>query len=1096
VPAEIFHSVDWYRALNVTERIDGGLDGLHDRQPSNRIDADLGRRRLEAWGLGDVSAVYGCTKDEFEAAVGESVKSIRSRMPPPGWLATLEKAFAGNQPSPQRLSALRCLGGPEAPFVRIANPAIRKARRRLRDRVRSLEQKHPNSSINLRGAHDLLLPSLGQSLAMMLTPAAVLEMHAAAARNTLPGDSAEERFYSFLEVLATRESTLELLQRYPVLGRLVATSIEIWEEAAFELVQRLVEDWNLICGAYEQVTHNDALVAVQPLGDRHRRGRVVTKLIFESGFQIIYKPRSLDVEARFQELLAWLNARADFDAPLFPIRKYLRRGVYGWVEVVERRACTDREQVRRFYQRQGGYLALLHALAGSDFHFENIIAAGEDPILIDLETLFHSTERTPQPGDETLPGMAKGEGASLLRVGMLPQDLIGDGSGLDPSGLGQGGQLTPLRVPKWVNPSTDAMHRVLARAILPPGAHRPLVGSSEASATDFISDLEAGFRMTYQTIYKHRRALLAVDGPINKFGDAETRHVLRPTVQYGLLLDSSFHPHLLADAASRDRHFDQILGESKGWHGSARIVAAERRDLWAGDVPVFTTRPATTDLWTSDGAHIPNVLSQPGLGIVRHRIAGFSSADRERHCWMIRTAMQVSTLNTLEGLPYPNPTNLESHDLPSSDRFLDAARLVGDRLDELAFRDDGGAIWFGVKSLKGKRWKVDPAGPHLYDGLGGIALFLSYLASFENGDPYEELARAALTTVRRQLQDTPDTMIGGFSGYGGIIHILTHLGVIHRDDSLIDEALRLVTPLVDLIPGDLSLDVLAGSAGAIVPLLNLARVTGSAVPVAAARSCGNHLLENSVVPDGGVGIGWLGPAATSAPLSGFAHGVAGISWALLELYGISEDDRYRDAAVAAIAYERTTYSSVAKNWRDLRELSPSSGDTASTNGSSSGGTAHAGHYMSHWCHGSAGIGLARTRVRRHWTDDLLDAEIRAAARATCQSGLGFNHSLCHGDLGNVEALLEASTCIEEPEDWVAAAESVAAQACQAVIRGDWITGYPLALEVPGLMMGLAGIGYGLLKVGFPAMPSVLLLDSPPASELVSRRSPASASCGD
>ena len=43
--------------------------------------------------------------------------------------------------------------------------------------------------------------------------------------------------------------------------------------------------------------------------------------------------------------------------------------------------------------RQGGYLAILYALEATDFHFENLIAAGEQPVLIDLETLFHPRER-------------------------------------------------------------------------------------------------------------------------------------------------------------------------------------------------------------------------------------------------------------------------------------------------------------------------------------------------------------------------------------------------------------------------------------------------------------------------------------------------------------------------------------------------------------------------------------------------------------------------------------------------------------------------------------------------------------------------------
>ena len=50
------------------------------------------------------------------------------------------------------------------------------------------------------------------------------------------------------------------------------------------------------------------LVEVQGgAGDTHRNGRSVMILTFSNGARIVYKPRSLAVEAHFQQLLGWLN---------------------------------------------------------------------------------------------------------------------------------------------------------------------------------------------------------------------------------------------------------------------------------------------------------------------------------------------------------------------------------------------------------------------------------------------------------------------------------------------------------------------------------------------------------------------------------------------------------------------------------------------------------------------------------------------------------------------------------------------------------------------------------------------------------------------
>ena len=44
--------------------------------------------------------------------------------------------------------------------------------------------------------------------------------------------------------------------------------------------------------------------------------------------------------------------------------------------------------------------------------------------------------------------------------------------------------------------------------------------------------------------------------------------------------------------------------------------------------------------------------------------------------------------------------------------------------------------------------------------------------------------------------------------------------------------------------------------------------------------------------------------------------------------------------------------------------------------------------------------------------------------------------------------------------------------------GSWRSGAPGAVETPGLLMGLAGIGYELLRIANPdQVPSVLALES-------------------
>ena len=95
-----------------------------------------------------------------------------------------------------------------------------------------------------------------------------------------------------------------------------------------------------------------------------------------------------------------------------------------------------------------------------------------------------------------------------------------------------------------------------------------------------------------------------------------------------------------------------------------------------------------------------------------------------------------------------------------------------------------------------------------------------------------------------------------------------------------------------------------------------------------------------------------------------------------------------------------------------------------------------------------------------------------------RDGLSENHSLCHGTLGNLDALLVASRVLGEPR-WLEQARRGAAPVLDAVEQRGWLCGSPAHVETPGLMTGLSGIGYQLLRLADPdRIPSVLLLDPP------------------
>jgi lantibiotic modifying enzyme len=169
-----------------------------------------------------------------------------------------------------------------------------------------------------------------------------------------------------------------------------------------------------------------------------------------------------------------------------------------------------------------------------------------------------------------------------------------------------------------------------------------------------------------------------------------------------------------------------------------------------------------------------------------------------------------------------------------------------------------------------------------------------------------------------------------------------------------------------------------------------------------------------------------------------------------------------------IAYERSVFCREHNNWPDFRvredgeSLSPDSPIMCAAT----------------WCNGAPGLGLSRVAMMSHSREPQLMEDLDTALGITLDKGLGLNHSLCHGDLGNLELLIQArmvlrTDYLDERLTWAANViyESIQQHGC--------LSGVPKGVETPGLMVGLAGIGYELLRLAEPQrVPSVLSLGLP------------------
>jgi lantibiotic modifying enzyme len=824
-----------------------------------------------------------------------------------------------------------------------------------------------------------------------------------------------------------------LFGEYPVLARLLAQACLRAVDAQLALLDRFGADRGTIVEMLFGGVDPGRLREVDA-GGEHQRGRAVLR--FADGRAVVYQPRSPALLRHFGELTSWLNKTVPGLA-LRPVTTVVRPG-YGWVEFVPHRPCGSVAEVDRFYRRQGALLALLHAVDATDLHHENLVAAGDQPVLVDVETLFH-------PGIDPAGTVGPDPAAlalrsSVTRTALLPQPLDASGPG------------------------------------------RPRLGDRDVDPAEYRFALLTGFRAGYDAIVAHRDELTGPGGLLGRCGDDEIRVVVRPTRAYATVLAESTRPGLLRDDRDRDRFLDRLWTGSAAGPAPQRLVRSEVADLVAGEVPVFFGRPHSRDVWTSGGERVADVLGVSGLDAVTAKITAMDEVDRLDQEWLIEAAMAARTapVDHRGGDPAPGPAASAVPDPPS---LLAAACGVADQIVARSLQDEHRANWLGLEPADGRTWALAPMGPRLGDGYTGVALFLAQLGLLTDTDRYRELARKALRPIPALLdalgaepEQAKTLGPGGFLGLGGICYALSRMSTLLGDAEItgwLSRAVELMAPLADGPgPGPGSAGIATGHAGGLLTMLSVHAETGLAPAAHAAAAFAARLGE--AVPG-------TAPAASGPyPPTGFAGGPVGVAHALRRFTATGAVAAPAPAGDApAPAADRTSGTLARAQGAESAARSLPYGERRA--GRAKGRLSQPVGRLSNrqpvvgdsfgWCAGVSVVLLADADC----LDQLDRAAVDDAVAALAQRRPLRDASLCHGELGIVEAL-----SVLERHGHAGAAEArvhYAARAVGALDRYGPRCGTPNGVPSPGLLTGLAGIGYGLLRLGFAdRVPSVLLLE--------------------
>ena len=1006
--------------------------------------------------------------------------------PPAPWTAVVSEiiqSVSTYATNPEQRAALEKLKDPDAPFPfeEILLPVLAVARRRLAVAL----EGHPASEL-LHNQTENASQALERTLLQILCERSGQVLAHELAERSLGAQlfsnsplSGDVRYKNFVKELCS-DGLCKLFQSYPALARLLAEGIELWVTAQTRFFKRLAEDTDAIYKHFGKPP--DRIINYcAGLSDPHHGNQTVQALRFASGLELVYKPRNLNVEQAFGDFLLWCRTRGFKIELRVPAR--LCRENYGWVEFIETRPLSTEVEIPQLFERCGALACLLYTLRATDFHDENLIASGADLVPVDMEALLHA-DPSPLGSEETVErssnAVLKGYLGSVLRSRLLPHWTFDKDQSYDYSGMGSLHPENVYREYGWSNLGSDGLHFGPIDHDLTKRPPRWSLNGSSVDPSKHIADIVRGFERCYTFLLEVRSELLVKNGPLDLFKGLQQRYIFRETRIYWRILRSSFTPAALRSGLDRSFAIDR-LSRAYLYPDKPKcfaLLAMERNAIECGDIPYFSC--------LSDELTISNGDEQPIIGVFRRsafdglcaQLQQLSETDLYNQRNLVEASFTTVQLRTPGSTT--NPVLLTE---PDAAQFMEPPPLsqedclryglqIADRLQKRAIiGNDGSAGWISPRIHSGSdKYLLHPLPPGLYSGLDGAAILLAAADAVRGNTENKSLVRKLFfplfaVDVREVLERRPLNGLGLNNGYGSLLYSLCLIGQLYGDEAFFDRALAILD-LLDPgeIDADTRLDLLGGSSGLLLALSALNTITGKNEPLALelAIRCGDQLLSRQQSIDGKPAA-WKTLEECPLPLTGLSHGAAGIALSLAKLATWSQQSRFMQAAHEGIAYERAVFDTNRCNWPDYRSIG-NNGQVA---------------WMSSWCHGATGIGMARLACAPLLEkDETLDAEIKfALASSQMHFGrLDLDH-ICCGNFGRIELRLLAGTQQSSPDLLRSAYQGAA----QLVGRSEQCQGFVLFKGIPGhifdpqFFQGQAGIGYQFLRLARPELlPSVAI----------------------
>lgn len=917
------------------------------------------------------------------------------------------------------------------------------------------------TALNSKVSFDCVMMNTLEEISRYAIKFLVLDVNYMKNAGKLIGADHEEKFRYYEETILSDVSMLrELYDNYYEFVRLAMKMTEHCFAYCEEIIRNFYKDKEELKKKLG-ISKNDDIDIVSikiGSGDKHN-GKSVARVLLSNEMQVLYKPHSLELDRNFSEFIKWIDYKKNDDMLDLKAAECISSNSYSWAFFVKHDEVKTKSGIGRFFYRAGQMLGIMYMLNGVDCHYENIIADGEYPVLIDTETLMHPVIKGRENGNnasEDLIGKSAREHMfeSTLSTGLLPYFILGNEEGAERVDVGGLSSVADCKYPyksiDFVKANSDEVKLKRVYHDIPEAFNCPSYKGKIYEGIEYKDEIIKGFTAIYKWVLENREEVL--DYIRDNFKDTTVRIIMRATSIYGRLLETSIHPDFLSDDISRRVLLSRIsINATKEY---LSIVPHECESLVDNDVPYFTCKLGGKDV-KCNGHIIAGMIKESPVDAVEKKILKFSNRDMMQQIHYIEDSYRLkeSTYESdISGVVFSDALQeISNKEISSNDTYIDFAKKVADYLIDYSIEMDiegekcRGWLTSFLKGNCDKLCEMGFASYNMYAGITGIGMFLSELAKLTGIERYVDATKDCLSAVRykvNMLGNEKRINLGSYNGVSGYLLFMYDANKLFQDpeiDKEIDGMLDIIGKRVD----DTDFyDVMQGDAGGI-QVLNYIYRDGIGyqkkvleIIKAIVRKMSDRLFSSDKDE-----INWIGTDDISR-YSGYAHGVAGIIAQLAKVRDILDTKKIDKMIGAMLTYERSFYCMEKENWftnTDMDQIG---------NG---------------WCHGSPGILLEKVFLKKSgYTDELLDKEFDIALKRTIELSIGCTHCYCHGDIGNIDIIGAAADVMGDEslkKRCLATYDVTFDKNLTRLYNGRAFRGG----DVVGLMLGSTGFGYSALR---------------------------------